>query len=551
MTDVGLNHWRSHYGATPQNIVLDYTNTTIAPGGYFLIANLSTITVGGVNINPDAYYDASNSSNNQFNHYNVNGGPNIITTNDISAGANALILYQISTGNNLDVIGWQGSGTPLFYNGSPLTPTGSMSPGEQFVRICSTNGYSTAFGQSYNSQNNIVDFNDIPIMNVLPSNTLSAARTVIAGTPAVGARVTINDGLSVVAQSVSVGNPPAATFSIPNVATGTWSMDFIYNGTYYQNVASVTIATNGQTVSVPNAVTAPAWPATGVNAVLLTSSTSNGFLDGHVYDGVGNPVPGISVMVGATTVASGANGYYFVSVSTGDQNVRVNPNNANSNYVEYDETVTIQEGVVVDSDVYLSNGGTVKGYLTSGTSPISSINVAASQSGTEIGSAVTYTSGYFYIRNLSTGTYDVGPVLDPASTSNPFTTSVTVVAATTVSAGTFTVTGAYGTVSGTVKKGSASITSGVIVVISSQAIPATPAAIYANSSPAQTVFYMSPSDSDGNYSVLVRGTTSFTYFISAYYPVTSPNSTSVTVTTQSVSGVTVSPGGTATHNFSF
>ena len=89
------------------------------------------------------------------------------------------------------------------------------------------------------------------------------------------------------------------------------------------------------------------------------------------------------------------------------------------------------------------------------------------------------------------------------------------------------------------------------MVISSQPIPSTPAAIYANSSPANTVFYMSPSDSDGNYSVLVRGTTTFTYYISAYYPTPNANSTVVTVTTQSVSGVSVAPGGSVTRNFSF
>jgi Tfp pilus assembly protein PilV len=557
MTNVGLSHWRSHYGATAQNIVLDYTNTTLGPGQYFLIANLSTITVGGVNINPDAYYDyAANNANGQFNHYTVNTGPNIIMTNDVTShGEGAVLLTDLTSGNNIDIVGWNGSAgtTPQFYNGTQLNPSagGGLSPGEQFVRICSTNGYSTTYGPSYNSLNNIVDFNDIQIMTVLPSNTLTAARTAIAGTPAVGAKVTINDGLSVVAQSISVGNPPAATFAVPNVATGTWSVDFIYNGTYYQNVASATIATDGQTLYVPNAATAPVWPAAGVNAVQLTSSTTNGFLDGHIYDGIGNGLSGITVMVGATTVTSGTGGYYFVSVSTGDQNVRVNPNNANSNYVEEDETVGIAEGVVIDSDVYLSNGGTVKGYLTSGTSPIASINVAATQSGTQFGSAVTDASGYFYIRNLSTGTYDIGPALDPASTSNPFTNSVTIVAGTTVSAGTFTVTGAYGTVAGTVKKGSNYITSGVIVVISSQPIPSTPAAIYANSSPANTVFYMSPSDSDGNYSVLVRGTTTFTYYISAYYPTPNANSTVVTVTTQSVSGVSVAPGGSVTRNFSF
>ncbi|PJB26534.1 MAG: hypothetical protein CO113_03185, partial [Elusimicrobia bacterium CG_4_9_14_3_um_filter_62_55] len=181
-----------------------------------------------------------------------------------------------------------------------------------------------------------------------------------------------------------------------------------------------------------------------------------------------------------------------------------------------------------------------------GTSILPNVQVAATKSGAQYGLATSDDSGNFYIRNLATGTYDVAPILDPMESYSPLSVSTTVSPGTTIDIGTFTVSGALGTRSGTIKNSNLPVTSGALILVSTATLAATPAAIVASSSPAQGVIYAASSLADGTYSVGVRGSTSTTYNVSAYIPVITGSG--VTITTKTYSGVSVTVNGETTLN---
>lgn len=52
--------------------------------------------------------------------------------------------------------------------------------------------------------------------------TVPNVDTIVAGTPAYGAFVSANDGLSQVVKAIQTGSPPFAEFQLISVATGTW-----------------------------------------------------------------------------------------------------------------------------------------------------------------------------------------------------------------------------------------------------------------------------------------------------------------------------------------
>ena len=120
---------------------------------------------------------------------------------------------------------------------------------------------------------------------------------------------------------------------------------------------------------------------------------------------------------------------------------------------------------------------------------------------------------------------------------------------TSVSVGTFTVIGAMGTVTGTVKSGGSSIQTGVLVVIATGSIPSPPPTLNAAALTAQA-YYADSSREDGTYSVDVRGSTSTQYNATAYYMRLS-NNTPI-ISSASVSNIAVTAGvQTGNVNFSW
>ncbi len=111
----------------------------------------------------------------------------------------------------------------------------------------------------------------------------------------------------------------------------------------------------------------------------------------------------------------------------------------------------------------------------------------------------------------------------------------------TVWSSTFTVTGAMGTVTGTVTAGGQPIKSGVLIVVSTANIGIPLPALSSNTL-TSAAFYADSSNELGTYSVDVRGSTTSLYNVSAFYMTL--NGQTPVISTKTISGVTVTAGQT-------
>lgn len=562
---------RFNYGSgnneSCSNVPMVYVSTFVLPNHYFLIANTPSFALGNVTYSADAYYDGG------FNHGNCspwNGGTwSALSGYDvIQSGHSGLVWLSDTGGNTIDAAGWtNGGATPnncsghcsQSCNGTCMPLTNGLEPGEQAVRVSSPAASldvsaTSAYGRAYNSGNNAADFfypadNQSYRIQFPPKNSASSA-VPITGVPAIGAYVGANDTNSGSANAASVSissagqSLPYARFSLPGVSTGTWTVEAALNG-YYQEFSNVAVVQN-QTTAVPNAATSPAWTGAGLAHVRMSSSTLNGFVKGQISDINGTNLSGITVQAGGGTKTTGSNGMYFMSVSSGPTVIVVNPSNANPGYIQDVLSVDVTQGQITTRDDTLTQGVTLQGYMTTGTTPVPNFTVSATKGGNQMGTAVTNASGIFTIRNLSTGTYDVTPVLDVGQDSNP--NGITGVSAPSgiVFVGTFTVTGAFGTISGNIRLNGAPVTTGALIMASTTTIGATPPAIAGSSSAALSPYYSASSKADGTYSLPVRGSTS--YSISVYVPAISGNTVSTSYKTYT--GVTVAPGGSTSLDLS-
>ena len=532
---IGLKYQRQ---STKYDIPLDYNTLTLGPSSYYLIANTGTVVVGGVSKDADAQFD--------------NSGTNYPTPFYVGSSG-ALGLYWLSQGINgttIDAVGWNHNGVGVqaqFYEKTPIQSWGGIGANEQFVRLASTAG-ATSPGRCYDSSTNNVDYADNTPITVAPNNSDDSAAC--AGeTPLNGALVSADDGLSASTQAYLTGSPPVAQFNLTVVATGTWNVS-VASGGWLTSIASATIPSAGARVGILNANTSPAWSSAGSYSVVMTSTNVNGFVSGHVRDIFGVGLGGMKVRAAGNTATTASDGFYFVTASSGDVFVTANPNNQNPSYTSQEVELTIPLGGIITQDFYMSLGGTVTGYITSGPSPLPNIVVTADLGGSQCGSGVSDTTGHVYIYHLSTGTFNVLPALDPASASTPAVSSATVTVGAAVNVGTFTIVGAFGTLKGNVTLSGNPITTGVMILASTATIPSVPPVIVASSAAAQQVYYMAASLSDGSYSLLVRGSTYYNYSAAAYYP-TVNSAGSVTISTRTITGISVTPSGSTTQNFSF
>lgn len=557
-TQVGGTNNGDIMGGSSAHVV--YVSSYVKAGGYYLIASQPSFMVNGSWITADAYYNNTCAA--------VNDIPNF------SCGS---VQLTDSGGNVIDQVCWAGNscgGVTQHCNGAqiPTDPSCGMNTGagagcqgapylgNQLVRFSSPTvlGRGT-FGSAYNAQNNGTDF-QYPVsgtpstlgFNYNPFVNSSAALPVISGVPAVGAYVAASDSNSGSTQtyaayaSASVGSQLYAPFKLVGVATGTWSVDVALNG-YFGEFDGVTMVTQGSIVGVPNAATTPAWNAAAPYTAMLSMSSLNGFIKGTVANTTGGPIPGISVLAAGQTKTTDSNGLFFMPVSSGSTVIRYNPNNANSLYVEQDVPVTVATGQLLTEDTVLSQGGTLTGYVSIGATPIPNFTVTANLNGNQMGAAVTNSAGVFTIRGLSTGTYVVEPVVDTGQDTSPLSINGTVVVSQTVNIGTFTVSGAYGSITGTVKNNNALVTTGAMILASTGTIPATLPAVYGSSAAAQNPVYAVSSLADGTYTLPVRG--SNTYNLKVFVPTLSGTS-AVTTASKSYSGIVVSPGAATTQNLS-
>ncbi len=533
---VGLKY-QSTADATPINVVLKYYTLSIPPSGYYLIANTTTITIGGISISADAVYDESNP-----------GFPNIIKTREedgVQYAGGGVEIYYISTLKRIDAVGWdwnEGAKSAPIYETDGIDQATGLEIDEQYVRKVSTLGYSPGLGCCYDSDNNNKDFVEFrkPIQ-VLPRNS-TVFHPPFTGTPAVGAAVTCSDGLSGVSYAFMTGSPAVAKFELINVATGVWNV-IISSKEYVAEITQVSVSTGVQ--GVPTGTTVPSWRVAGVHYSYLTEQSFGGYISGRVTNAVGTPLGFIKIVVsGVYSTTTNSLGLYFINVPAGVHTVTANPGNENPLYVTaVRDSVNVNLGQITSGvDFVLSQGGKVKGYATrDGINPIPSVVfIAANNYGISCGEGVSGDDGNFVIINLSSGTYYIKPVLSSKETSTPLVSTVTVTAGVTVHAGTFTIRGTLGKISGKVTYDNKPIPTGVLIIASTTTITGVPPTLSYNTLTGPPYFITS-SYEDGTYEVEVIGGANLRYNLYGYYTTYTLQGNPI-ITLRSRSNITVLPG---------
>jgi prepilin-type N-terminal cleavage/methylation domain-containing protein len=556
---------QSSQDATPIDIAINYTGSTatLASGGFYLFANTTPVRVAGSVVDADALWESAVGGPNQVNfapRYVTTPGVedfNIIPVSDdaIASAAGGLRLVDTLTGQVLDRIGWTGNGGQFpgsdSYDSPPMNQFIGLQRTELFMRFSTASGIDSAVGPAYDSNQNNVEWWGGNIFTP-PRNTASALQPINAGTPALGSVVTCNDGLSGATTALAIGSPPLAKFTLPNVATGTWTV-FVASGTSSVEITTVTVTASG-TLWIPHAGTTPPWPAAGRYEVFLTTATDEGYISGKVTNVSNSAIsPGIEVSNGSqTTTASTVNGFYTLKSPPGIFTVWANPNNTNANYVSASSaSVTVTEGQVTSGiDFTLSQSGQIAGFVSrDGINPLPGVAIKATNGASYVEShQISGTDGRFRMANVSTGTFTIEPVLNSGETATPGSTSVAVGVGAQVWAGTFTVTGAMGGISGFVAMGGTPIQTGVMVIVTTTTIGGTPPPLDISSG-LGAAYYTASSSEDGTYKIEVRGSTTTPYRVYAYYPV--PVS-GWTIHSGVVNSVWVTPGvSTAVANFNW
>jgi hypothetical protein len=537
-------------------IKLNYINSTVAPYSYYVVADTGIFMVNGSTVLADAVYsdDANTYCATPPSTWNISSTPPDKRILQVNHGGS--LWLSDSSGNTIDSVGWYHTGSqPTIC--SPGCIFYAFAADQQFVRLSSTGGASNVWGRAYDVGVSSIDFvypSAISGFVYQPYSSSNSTATVIAGKPAIGAVITANDGLSDATTAYSVGSPPRADFLLMNVATSTiaspWTV-LITSGIYTLQNDTVTIATSGSNYNFPSSTT------------ILNQPTTEGFIAGRVTDVLGNPITSPSAIIvspgtaGSNTTASTLNGRYMMRVSTGSVDVTANPSNANNSYVSVSSLgVTVALGQISDGvNFILSQGGRISGFVTrDGINPLPGVAVAALDlNGYARDTQVTDNNGRFTTINITTGTYDMTPELDSLESSTPTSRTVTVGSGQTVFSTTFTVSGALGTITGSVTSGGNGISTGVLIVVTTVTLAGTPPALPALSSNtlSGSPYYIASSKEDGTYSIDVRQSTSTTYRAYAYYTTLSSTG-AVTTQTQTLTNISVLAGQTVTgKNFAW
>ena len=569
---------------TCQDIALTYVSTYVASGHYYLIANRSSFTVLGTNYSADAYYtDTANGTCSPAPPVSDWSAPAVKRI--LQAGHNGTVWLTDANSHILDAVGWDHSSSrpapsPRETGGIPFNGSNALQSGEQIVRFSTPCAVGNAYGKAYDTDDNPNNFyynNSGPSLPIgyPPFTSTGAVQTILAGRPSTGAYVFADDGNSsgIVSSSGSVSGPQGQTclfssFTLVGVATGTWTVTAVSNS--FNQVVSNVVVTQGASTGIANSATSPAWPAANLNYIAIASTYTGGLAVGYVYGagaGYNTRLSGISVGAGGSPTTTDAQGLYILSLSTGTNTVIANYNSANGNYQTSSTDVTITQGTVTTvADFHLAQGGFIRGYVTSGTGALPNVVVDATQGGS-VYEDTSDSTGYFSIFvATASAAYTLTPELDSSQSytssavspcaGSPISCTVTA-AGSTVFAGTVTVSGSMGTITGTVTSNGSAITTGVLIIASTATVPDPPADVVASSAPALAAFYAVSSQGDGTYSLDVRGSTSTPYNMRAFYPVVDINTGSVSYTSKTHSDAspsgqaTVSAGASVTRNFTW
>ncbi len=503
-----------------------FVNNTLYPHKYYMLASYPTIN----GVSADAYY---NSPTNRIPQ-SESGGIEIVSNG----------VYETAS-TKVDAIGWgrngsapYGPATIVEGNGLNLgagidgldtnqTVERKALPGSTETTMSLPGGADITKGNGYDSNDNSSDWvfhNNA--LNATPQNT-SISELPQSGTPAAGALVFMDDGLSSSRVATSTGG-----FAVPSVATGTWSILISTNGWSYSRESAISV-TNAATTSLGN--------------ILIISSTTFGYASGRVVTSGNVPINLIPITTSGGNDTTDTNGYYRMSLAIGTYTIVANSANAISQYtMESASGVVVNAGIATDvPDIVLYQGGKIRGWVTTnGTDALPGVPIIATSTinGEQFGTAITDSQGYFNFSDLPVGSYVLSPQLETGETPSPLSFTKTVVANSTVFAGTITVSNAFGTISGTVKKGTVPITTGVLIVAvaSPTTIDSNPPAFDSSLRSGSVIYYSDSSDGDGNYRVSVRAGT---YNLYAWYTTYAGNTPT---TTKVSSSATIAAGGSAT-----
>lgn len=506
------------------DIALAFRTPSIAAnGGYYLIANTGTVVAAGTSVAADAVYSAS------LENVIKNGKAGGIKLTD---DADGVTYDKVAWSKNTDLINPTAPAQAV--EGVQVTLANGLNPGEQIVRSSETfTSINSPTGtHAWDANVNAADFNvgAVPQDRTLaygPKNS-ATAHGPGGGTPAAGAIVFADDNLA-----PAVIADGSGAFSLVSVATGTWTLT-VSSGLAYQTAAA--------TVTANTSVSA--------GGLGLTSATANGYVTGRVANALGANLAAVRVLAPGVSVNTDASGNYRLSVATGASvQIVANPGNLNASYTSEARNVAVTLGAVTAStDFTLSQGGRIRGFSSSnGMDAFSGLVVIAKAGGVEMGSASAGADGYFEILNLTTGAYVLSPFAATGEGVSPstFTKDLTDPGA-TVFCGTFTVSGAQGKISGSLKKGSDPVATGVLVVVTTSTIAADPPAADSTLRTGTNIYYSASSNADGSYSVSVPG--GYTYNVYAWYSTVSASSAS---TTRKSGTAAVTAGQTSTVNFTW
>jgi prepilin-type N-terminal cleavage/methylation domain-containing protein len=550
------------------NIPLVYVSTYVPAYSYYLIANHPTFGLDNVTHTANAYYQTP-----------LNPGlcVSIDDANDriMNVGRGGGVWLADADGTTFDSVGWTGpAGPPPYYEGDYINlGSNGMEENRQLVRVSSPTAKVAVgsdlelYGRAYDSRSNASDFwydfggqhgYDMALGPHVPYATSAGRKLPISGQPAVGAYVSSSDPYSGSTQTYAAYFSSAsgslgmlyAPFSLVGVSTtpppascagSCWTVT-VASGTYFQQVSTIAVTQNF-TTWIPSTNTVMGSTAS-IPSVLLASSSLNGFVAGRVSDANNASISLIQVSINGTIKWTGTNGTYFTSASSGAATVVANINNANNSYQQQVATPDVETGQIVSQDFTLSQGGSLRGYVRAGVTPLPNILFTATVGGTEYGEGSSDNTGYFTIRNLSTGTYIVAATLDTGVGCSPAWKSVTVSAGQSVFSDTFTLTNAFGTIIGTVTYNGSAVTTGALIVASTQAISVPPTTVNGSSAAATNPTYAISSISDGTYTLPVRAGT---YNIFVAYP-SIGGTGAVSIVSKTYSGVVVSASGTTSRD---
>jgi hypothetical protein len=535
--------FRRSLDSSGKKILVDFISPVIPSGGYYLFANTTTIVAGGAVVDADAVWSAANT----LADFPVNDGAGFDVRNNVipvdedggGEGSGGIELCDISSAAVLDRVGWNKDSHPAdVYEGHAIAQSIGLSRNELYARMTNTgdlSGVNWNFGPAYDSNDNNTDFHDYSDGIIMqPHNSGFGAKTVIAGTPAAGAVVTCTDGLSASTEAVLYGGtggvPSYAYFSLVDVATGSWTV-LMSSGGHSLEVSGVTITNGGDTYAFPS------------TATFLTQSSDYGIITGKVVNALGVPLNGFIVTAGgANSTNTGADGRYRLMVAPGAVNITANPTTGGTaSYVTASSSTLVDAGQVHSGvNFALYQGGRISGFITrDGINPLPGVAVAVlDANGNAADQQVSGVDGVFTTVVLSTGYYKIQPVVNQLESSTPEDLDVLLLSqGVTQFSSNFTISGALGSITGTVKSGGQPIKTGVLIVVTTATLTGTPPAPPEISSNTAIPYYMVSSIENGTYTAEVR---QGTYTVYAYYP--TPSGASVTIVSSNTVNIPVTAG---------